>query len=130
MERRSLLKTALASAALSAPAMLPGCFLSPAAAAICKAAPYIPQGDPLAAVIAEYFHQSAIFNERASEEDWDELLAATYGPARGRMESPPEPTSLAGVAAAIRFVRDDPESGAVRPVMDACLRYLDRESQS
>ncbi|MBN9453867.1 MAG: hypothetical protein J0I42_18160 [Bosea sp.] len=124
MERRSLLKTALASATL------PGCFLSPAAAAICKAAPYVPQSDPLATVIAEYFHQSAIFNARADEEDWGELLAATYGPARDRMQSPPEPTSLAGVAAAIRFARDDPDSGAVRPVMDACLRYLDRESQS
>lgn len=45
MERRSLLKTALASATLSAPAMLPGCFLSPAAAAIRKAAPYVPTVD-------------------------------------------------------------------------------------
>ena len=130
MERRNLLKTAVASAVLASPAMLPGCLLSPAAAAIRRAAPYVPQADPLAAVIAEYFHQSAIFNERAEKEDWDELLAATYGPARDRLASPPEPTSLAGVAAAIRFVRDDPESGAVQPVMDACLRYLDRESQS
>lgn len=45
MERRSLLKSALASAALSAPAMLPSCMLSPAAAAISKSAPYIPADD-------------------------------------------------------------------------------------
>lgn len=42
MERRNLLKSALASAAIAAPAMLPGCFLSPAAASIRKAAPFIP----------------------------------------------------------------------------------------
>lgn len=39
MERRSLLKTAIASAAVS------GCLLSPAAASIRKAAPYVPAAD-------------------------------------------------------------------------------------
>ncbi|BCB17899.1 hypothetical protein [Bosea sp. ANAM02] len=58
MERRSLLKSALASAALSAPAMLPGCMLSPAAAAIRKAAPYIPGDDAELVTLGRQFDEA------------------------------------------------------------------------
>lgn len=71
----------LASATVAVAASLPGCSLmSPAAASIIKAAPYVPGSDPLAALIAEYRARLADFHARAETEDWDALLADTYGP--------------------------------------------------
>lgn len=58
LERRRLLTTALASAALSAPAMLPGCIMSPAAASIRKAAPYIPGDDAELVALGRQFDEA------------------------------------------------------------------------
>lgn len=64
LERRSLLKSALASAAISAPAMLPGCLLSPAAASILKTAPRVPVTDD-----AELLWLSARFFQVVAEQE-------------------------------------------------------------
>ncbi len=70
-ERRSLLKSALASAAISAP-LLVGNLVSPAAAAIRKSAPYVPSHDE-----AELLRLSSRFFEVATEqkEKWQHYLS-------------------------------------------------------
>ncbi|MBA3904243.1 MAG: hypothetical protein C0522_11320 [Rhodocyclaceae bacterium] len=105
--------------------------MSPAAASIIKAAPYVTGGDPLAELIAEYRAQVACFNARAKDEDWDTLLAATYGPPLERLwHNPPEPTTAAGVAAGIRLAMAEPELYAVPQILAACLRHLERGNAS
>lgn len=118
----------LASATVAVAASLPGCSLmSPAAASIIKAAPYVPGSDPLAALIAEYRARLADFHARAETEDWDALLADTYGPPLQTLwHATPEPTSMAGVAAGIGLALEEPDLYAATPVLRACLSYLER----
>ena len=58
MDRRSVLKTTAAAIAATVPAMLPGCMLSPAAAAIRKSAPYVPGDDTELVALGHQFEEA------------------------------------------------------------------------
>lgn len=68
--RRQIFQSALASVAVTVPAMLPGCVLSPAAASILKAAPYVPATD------TDLLRLSARFFEVVAEQEqkWQRYL--------------------------------------------------------
>lgn len=62
--RRQFLQSAVASVAVAVPAMLPGFVMSPAAASILKAAPYVPaSGDAELIRLAAQFHAVAAEQE-------------------------------------------------------------------
>lgn len=61
--RRQFLQSAAASVAVAVPAMPPGCIMSPAAASILKAAPYVPAQDD-----AELLRLASRFQAVASEQ--------------------------------------------------------------
>lgn len=88
--------------------------------------------DPLADLIAEYRAKTAEFaaipDEVVTRENEDALVEATYGPiSRKLWRDPPLPTTLRGVAEAMRFAID--ERGfcdrAAERIIVAALAYLD-----
>ena len=88
--------------------------------------------DPLVALFAEYRKQVAAFyaipDEFPGYESEEAAVAATYGPASTRLcEDPPLPTSVAGVAEAIRYALKESafiDNSAEEP-LKKCLAFLD-----
>ncbi|TGP55780.1 hypothetical protein EN868_11700 [Mesorhizobium sp. M2D.F.Ca.ET.225.01.1.1] len=90
--------------------------------------------DPLADLIAEYRAKIAEFeaipDEVLTKENEEALVQATYGPVSDRLyNNPPTPTSLRGVAEAMRHAIEDKafcDHGDERLIAMA-LAFLDRE---
>jgi len=81
--RRSVVKSLFGSVALAAPAMMPGCAVSPAAEAIVKAAPYVPAADDQAELVRlgrEFDRAEAVWiplwrEMRRTHDDWMAVAA-------------------------------------------------------
>jgi len=127
--RRAFLGTAAVAVAASVPA--------PAAASICKAAPYIPdfaatdEQDPLIDLLAQYRHGLAEFEARArgADEEWEHLTEETYGPLFDELRlTPPRPTTFVGAYAGIEFVLEELfnhlDSDANEAVLRVCAAFL------
>ena len=88
--------------------------------------------DPLADLIAEYRAKTAEFEaipyEVLTRENEDALVEATYGPtARTLWRNPPMPSSLRGVAEAMRLAIEEKAfcDHAVEALIALSLAYLD-----
>ncbi|RWK35475.1 hypothetical protein [Mesorhizobium sp.] len=91
--------------------------------------------DPLADLLAELIARRAEFraipSEMFTEENEEDLVKATYGPAADRLwNETPQPTTLRGVAEAMRYAIEEDafiDYGAEK-VIKAALAFLDREA--
>lgn len=107
MNRRHVLTTTAATIAAAVPAMLPGCMMSPAAASIRKAAPYIPPaGDAELTRLGGEFDR--LLKERDTGGGSEALWLRTEAAADRIMAVPP--TTMAGLAlwARVMLWRFDP----------------------
>ncbi|RWI90613.1 hypothetical protein [Mesorhizobium sp.] len=122
-------------AALGALATLPG--MAGATALPVALAATATISDPLADLIAELYVKRAEFDAIPAElvtfENEDDLVEATYGPANDCLwHHTPEPTTLRGVAEAMRYAIEEEAflDRVAESVVKAALAFLDREVRS
>ncbi|RWN06685.1 MAG: hypothetical protein EOR88_31835 [Mesorhizobium sp.] len=90
--------------------------------------------DPLADLLTELYVKRAEFDAIPAElvtfENEDHLVEATYGPANDRLwHHTPEPTTLRGVAEAMRYAIQEEAflDRVAESVVKAALAFLDRQ---